>query len=227
MTEEFGKAYWEDHYRGHDAPQTGHDAAHTGHDAAHTGHDAAHTGHDATHGGHGADPSPHLLAEAGNLPPGTALDAGCGEGANAIWLAARGWQVTAVDIAATALRHARARAAVTAAAGRIDWVEADLTSWTPEAKHFDLVCAHYVHPAGPRGALLGKLAEWVVPGGTLLIVDHADGAPLTVAAEELAAALDPGQWDVAVAEARIRTAAGPHGHAVTLHDAVLRARKRP
>ena len=55
-------------------------------------------------------PNAHLLAEVGDLRPGRALDAGCGHGAEAIWLAASGWQVTAVDFSATALAHARSTA---------------------------------------------------------------------------------------------------------------------
>ena len=102
MSEEFGKAFWEDRYRTHTAVCR-------------------------------RRPNPQLVAEAGDLAPGTALDAGCGEGTDAIWLASRGWQVTAVDIATTALRRAREHADTLDAdiTSRIDWVPADLTSWTP------------------------------------------------------------------------------------------------
>ncbi|WP_051864530.1 class I SAM-dependent methyltransferase [Streptosporangium roseum] len=207
MSEEFGEAYWEERYRGHSAVHSGR-------------------------------PNPQLVAEAGDLAPGTALDAGCGEGADAVWLASRGWRVTAVDIAATALRRARERAETLGAdvAGRIDWAQADLTDWTPAEEHFDLVCAHYVHPAASREALFRRLAASVAPGGTLLIVDHHPSHPQAatahasapkahVTAEELAAGLDPDRWDIAVAEARTRTATDHHGHEITLHDAVLRARR--
>lgn len=96
------------------------------------------------------------MAQAGDLAPGTALDAVCGEGTDAIWLASRGWQVTAVDFATIALRRAREHADTFGAdiTRRIDWVQADLTSWTPTEEHFDLVSAHYVHPAtSPRGTV--------------------------------------------------------------------------
>ncbi|MGH3951669.1 MAG: class I SAM-dependent methyltransferase [Pseudonocardiaceae bacterium] len=209
MSEQFGKAYWEDRYRAHNAV-------------------------------HRRRPNPQLVTEAGDLAPGTALDAGCGEGADAIWLASRGWLVTAVDIAATALRRAREHAETLGAdiTSRIDWVQADLTSWTPTEEHFDLVSAHYVHPAKPREALFRRLAAAVAPAGTLLIVGHhasdlqtttspapAPGAHVT--AEEVAASLEPDRWDIAVAEARSRSDTAHDGHEVTIHDAVLRARKRP
>ena len=79
-------------------------------------------------------PNAHLTAEVGDLRSGRALDAGCGHGSDTLWLAARGWQVTAVDFAATALASARSTAEAMGpdVAERIDWVEADLATWTPE-----------------------------------------------------------------------------------------------
>ncbi|UVS79061.1 bifunctional 2-polyprenyl-6-hydroxyphenol methylase/3-demethylubiquinol 3-O-methyltransferase UbiG [Actinokineospora sp. UTMC 2448] len=178
-------------------------------------------------GHHRQVPSPQLVAEVADLPPGTALEAGCGEGANAIWLAGRGWRVTAVDISATALERAREDGADVP----VDWVHADLTDWTPPAEHFDLVSAHYVHPTGPPGALFAKLASAVSPGGTLLVVGHdpADHHSVPEAhstTADVIAALEPDRWDVVVAESRTRVATDPHGRGVELHDAVLRARKR-
>ena len=78
-------------------------------------------------------PNAHLTAEVGDLRPGRALDAGCGHGPETLWLATHGWQVTAVDFAATALAYARSTAEATGPdiAERIDWVEADLANWTP------------------------------------------------------------------------------------------------
>ncbi|MFP1625276.1 class I SAM-dependent methyltransferase [Streptomyces sp. 5K101] len=184
-------------------------------------------------------PNPQLVTEPGTLPPGRALDAGCGEGADAIWLASRGWCVTAVDIAATALGRARehAEALDAAAASRIEWIEADLTTWTPAAAHFDLVSTHYVHPAGVRDALFRRLAASVAPGGTLLVVGHHPSAPqepvahaasreVHFTAEDVAAGLDPDRWEIVVAEARARSVAAHDGRETVLHDAVLRARKR-
>jgi 2-polyprenyl-3-methyl-5-hydroxy-6-metoxy-1,4-benzoquinol methylase len=204
VTEEFGREFWEERYSGHAAAGE-------------------------------REPSAHLVAEVRDLAPGTALDAGCGEGAEAIWLAGRGWRVTAVDITAAALDRAREHARGTA--GQIDWVQADLTAWTPPPGRFDLVCAHYVHPAGSRQALLARLAAAVAPGGTLLVVEHAHAAShgaghdpsvpaARVGAAELAAALDPARWEVAVTEPPARQVSTHDGRQVPLRDVILRARRR-
>jgi SAM-dependent methyltransferase len=184
-------------------------------------------------------PNTQLVAEAADLPPGTALDVGCGEGADAVWLAERGWQVTAVDFARTALERGRAHAETLAPeiAGRILWVHADVTAELP-GERFDLVSAQFMHlPPEPRRRLFVRLAAAVAPGGTLLVVGHdfsdvAAGAQRPPEPErfftagEVAESLDDG-WDVVVAEARPRPAAVHEGHDITVHDAVLRARKRP
>ncbi|MEK8108387.1 class I SAM-dependent methyltransferase [Micromonospora sp. M12] len=73
------------------------------------------------------------------------MDAGCGTGAEAIWLASHGWQVTAVDISSEALARAAVRAEGSAVSDRVRWVEADLTTWAPKTR-FDLVTTHYAHP---------------------------------------------------------------------------------
>ncbi|MGV9839969.1 class I SAM-dependent methyltransferase [Nocardia niigatensis] len=87
------------------------------------------------------EPNTVLLVQASGLPVGQALDVGCGEGADALWLARRGWQVTAVDVALTALQ--RAAVSATDISGRIAWVRADLTSTPPPEDSFDLVSAQY------------------------------------------------------------------------------------
>ncbi|NEW32491.1 class I SAM-dependent methyltransferase [Nocardia cyriacigeorgica] len=192
------------------------------------------------HGGHSAirEPNPHLVGGTGDLPPGKALDAGCGTGGEALWLASRGWQVTAVDISEAALRHARDRADAAGSdiAGRIDWQQADLTEWVPPAQYFDLVATHYVHTTGSPQALFDRLATAVATGGTLLIVGHAPTDHLSshahgssphvhITAADIAADLDPDRWEVQVAEDRSRQTIGPHGTEVTLADTVLRARR--
>jgi SAM-dependent methyltransferase len=184
-------------------------------------------------------PNPQLVAEAAGLRPGTALDVGCGEGADAIWLAERGWQVTAVDFAATALERGATHAAARGdeVAGRIRWVRADVTQEQP-GERFDLVSAQFMHlPPEERRELFARLADAVRPGGTLLVVGHdfsdvAAGAHRPPAperfftAQEVAASLDADAWEVLVAEARPRPAAVHEGHDITVHDAVLRARRR-
>jgi SAM-dependent methyltransferase len=183
-------------------------------------------------------PNTQLVAEAADLPPGTALDVGCGEGADAIWLAERGWQVTAVDFARTALQRGRAQAETRGPeiADRIRWVHADVTAELP-GDRFDLVSAQYMHlPPEPRRRLFARLAAAVAPGGMLLVVGHdfsdiAAGAHRPpeperfFTARQVAESLDDG-WDVLVAEARPRPAHVHEGEDITVHDAVLRARRR-
>ena len=126
-------------------------------------------------------PNAHLLAEFGDLQPGRALDAGCGHGSEAIWLAASGWQVTAVDFAVTALEHGRSRAQTVGpdVADRITWVEGDLGSWAPTTESFDLVSCLYVHVAGEVGEMVRRLGTGVAAGGTLFLVGHRPVDPAT------------------------------------------------
>lgn len=113
------------------------------------------------------DPIDVLVDELGGLPPGRALDLGCGAGRAAAWLADRGWRVTGVDYSEVALRLARERRA------DIDWVLADLRGYEPERGAFDLVLVLYVHlPSPQRLALLARAAGALVRGGTLLVLGH-------------------------------------------------------
>ncbi|MEV4414100.1 class I SAM-dependent methyltransferase [Catellatospora sp. NPDC049609] len=187
-------------------------------------------GHGARHG----SPSPQLTAEVAGLPVGTALDAGCGRGADALWLARQGWRVTAVDVSATAVGDARKAAEQHEpdVAARVHWVVADLTAWAPPTQ-YDLVVSQYVHPGVPFGAFAARLARGVAPGGTLLVVghDHADEhsaahapGPASIGLDAVTAALDPRRWVVEVAESRTRHAG--HGSArPSMHDLVVRARR--
>lgn len=221
MTHAFDKAYWEQRYAA---------------------------------GGSGASsaplPNPYLVRESEHLSPGTALDAGCGHGAEAMYLEARGWRVTAVDIAGQAINEARRRSA--AAGLDVRWLEADLTSWSPDER-FDLVTTHYAHPAMPQLDFYRRIAGWVAPGGSLLIVAHAPhpehgehaehhrpGTPASLGEQggppphamvrlldllDLLSALDPDHWNIVSAEETSHTV--PHGHGETvLHDAVVRASRR-
>jgi SAM-dependent methyltransferase len=184
-------------------------------------------------------PNPQLVTEAAGLPAGTALDVGCGEGADAIWLAGHGWQVTAVDISAVALQRAAAQALRVGAdaARRITWQHADLGRWIPAAASFDLVSAQFVHlPKAQRELIFRQVAESVAPGGTLLIVGHHPSdlqttvprpplPELFYGAADVAAALAPQEWTILVQEARPRIAQDPDGRSVTVHDSVLRAQR--
>ncbi|BCK57631.1 class I SAM-dependent methyltransferase [Nocardia wallacei] len=177
------------------------------------------------------EPNAVLVTEAAGLPPGQALDVGCGEGGDARWLAGQGWQVTAVDISRVALE--RARAAGVPGPGAVAWTRADLTVTPPPAAAFDLVSVQYFpfpRQAGDR-ALRGLL-DAVAPGGILLFVGH-DLADLTGHEDfdphafyhpaDVAALLDSG-WDIEVSETRRRIGPPPAGTHHT-HDVVLRARR--
>ena len=171
-----------------------------------------------------------LVAQAADLPPGRALDVGCGEGGDVLWLAGLGWRVTGLDWSAVALDRAAEHAAEAGVTDLVEWVRGDVDSWQPPAAAYELVTAHFLHPTGEqRPSVLARLAAAVAPGGTLLWVGHpydAERAALWggdrfAAAAEVAAALDPAAWEVLVAASRPRPA-GDHHPA----DEVLRARRR-
>lgn len=178
-------------------------------------------------------PNGVLVVEAADLPPGQALDLGCGEGGDALWLAGRGWLVTAVDISRVALE----RAASVAGDAKVSWTHADLTDYTPPAGSFDLVTAMY--PALPHTAerSVRAMLAAVVPGGTLLVGGHDlsdwhndhDHEPdfdpaLFYRPDEIAELLDD-TWTVLVNETRPRVSPAPPGTG-HINDVVLKARKR-
>jgi SAM-dependent methyltransferase len=182
------------------------------------------------------NPNPQLVTEVAGRPPGGALDVGCGEGADAIWLARRGWTVVAADISGVALERAARHARDTdpAVAARIQWRQADLLARPPEPRRFDLVSAQFMQlPPEPRTRLFTALAASVRDGGMLLIVGHhpsdlAAGVPrppmpeLFYTPDEIAGLLD-GSWAINASEARPRPATTPDGADVTVHDTVLAA----
>jgi SAM-dependent methyltransferase len=185
------------------------------------------------------NPNPQLVAEVTGRAPGRALDAGCGEGADAIWLAGQGWEVVATDISGVALERAErhALAANPAAAARITWQQADLLAQPPEPCSFDLVSAQFIQlPPEPRASLFGSLAAAVRDGGMLLVVGHhpsdlTSGVPrppmpeLFYTQDDVAKLLD-GSWTIDVSQARPRSARTPDGAEATIHDTVLVATRR-
>jgi SAM-dependent methyltransferase len=200
---DFTGRYWEDHYR------------------------------EADHESHQSMPNPHLFEVTERLRPGTALDAGCGEGAEAIRLAEQGWRVTAVDISATAIEKARDAAAARGLED-LDFRCLDLTVSGPEPDHYDLVTAHHVHTTDDR-AFVRALGSSVKPGGVLLVVGHeplAEGevdlhSPGSHAtADQVASYLDRDAWDIEVAEARVSGGTTPDGDPFEYRDSVFRARKK-
>jgi len=179
-------------------------------------------------------PNGALVVEAADLPPGRVLDVGCGEGADAVWLAARGWTVTALEVSGVALeraaRHARD------AGVSVEWVHAGLAEAALPAGSFDLVSAQY--PAllrTPDAAAERALLAAVAPGGLLLLVHHAgmdtqpvhEGGfdPADYVWPAMIAALLDADWQVEVDEQRPRIV--PDGGAGAHHvdDLVLRARR--
>jgi len=181
------------------------------------------------------NPNPVLVTEVADLPPSTALDVGSGEGADAVWLAARGWGVTGAELSTADLKQAATQGE------RLDlsitWQHRDLTR-EPASGTDDLVSAFFLHLSPvPRRTLFAHLAAAVAPGGTLLIVGHDPSdmhttmprhglAEMGWTADEVADALGEG-WTIVVAEARPRTTTDPEGREITIHDAVLRARRNP
>ena len=174
-------------------------------------------------------PNTVLVDVVGGLRPGTALDLGCGEGGDAIWLARQGWRVTAVDVSATALDRAAADAATAGVTDRIDFRQHDLALAFPSGA-FDLVSAQYLHSPieFPRAHVLQEAASAVTPGGLLLIVDHASVGPgLWSEPEETLAPLDlnPDEWHTERLEARERETTHPNGRVVTHTDNVVAVRR--
>jgi len=152
-------------------------------------------------------PNPSLVAEVADLAPGSALDLGCGQGGDAIWLASRGWSVTAADISTAALSTAARNAAAAGLADAIAWERHDLAVSVPGGA-FDLVAVAYLHSPVEldRTRILRAAAEAVAPGGTLVVVGHAPSpshpqadlpSPQQVV-EDLA--LPPGQWRLRTSE---------------------------
>jgi SAM-dependent methyltransferase len=121
-----------------------------------------------------ARPNVFVVEELAALPPGRALDLGTGEGRNAVWLAERGWRVTAVDFSPVGL--AKAARLAESRGVTVEWTEADLRGYQPAAAGYDLVLLAYLHLPHPDfTALLGRAAAALAPGGTLLLVGHDAG----------------------------------------------------
>ena len=180
--------------------------------------------------------NPQLEVEASSLASGRALDVGCGEGADTVWLAGRGWSVTALDFAVAALEKTAAHAAEAGVGDRVTTLHADVRTWLPGEERWDLVSSQFMHlPDGGMVDLTRRLGSAVAPGGTLLVVGHhpedlATGLrhghrSFLFTPESLIPALEDGQWEIEVCDVRSRTAVHPQAGEVTLRDSVLRARR--
>lgn len=180
-----------------------------------------------------AEPNRLFAAEVAGLEPGRALDVACGEGRNAVWLAERGWEVTAVDFSDVALEKARRLAS-----GRgvdVEWVLADVLDYAPEPAAFALVAVLYLQiPADDLARAIRAAASAVAPHGTLIVLGH-DSANLTggyggpkdasvlFTPEEVVAEL--GDLVVERAETVHRSVALEDGASATALDAFVRAHR--
>jgi len=186
------------------------------------------------------EPNPVLVDVAGGLQPGRALDLGCGEGGDAVWLAENGWEVTGVDVSSTALTRAAALADSRGVGSRVTWIAENLETWQP-ASRYDLVLAFYLHtPVDfPRAELLRRAAETVNGGGHLLVVGHFGLPPwaephhghehqfLTVEQEIHVLDLPQGEWQTVLSESRPRELKGPDGQRAVIDDVVVLLRRSP
>jgi SAM-dependent methyltransferase len=177
-------------------------------------------------------PNAVLVEEIDGMEPGAALDLGCGEGADSIWLAEQGWRVTGADISQVALERAAAHAAEVGVADRITWERHDFSQSIPSGP-FDLVSAHFLHSPvdDPRDPALRAAAGAVAPGGTLLVVSH-ESVPwhpeveFPTAQEVLDSLdIDPHAWTVERLDSRRRRVKRPDGDEVDVSDSVVRLRR--
>ena len=181
------------------------------------------------------NPNAQLVAEASGLTAGTALDVGCGEGGDVIWLARQGWRVTGADFSANGLARAARHAEQAGIGDQTTWWQVDARTFTAPERPYDLVTTHFLHP--PDGGMVEvtrRLATAVAPGGHLLIVGHAPDEGFThltashrramFVADELLPGL-PDDFQALVVEQRPRTVTRDRV-TVDVHDSTLFARRQ-
>lgn len=183
-------------------------------------------------------PNQRLVEQVSGLTPGRALDVGCGEGADAVWLAQQGWLAAGVDVSQVALDRAATHAEDLGVGERTTWCRVDVLGGSPLPGGMDLVAASYLHPPLTLFAqTYDAMAGAVRAGGTLLVVGHhpADSstglrnpalAHLLFTPEQVLARLAADAWDVAVAEGQARETTNADGDTITITDAVVRAVRR-
>ena len=197
--------------------------------------DERYTGSDRVWSGR---PNPRLVEHVADLMPGMAVDVGCGEGADVVWLAERGWRVTGVDVSGVALERAQQHAGEAGLADRTSWLQADLVAGDALPGGADLVSAQYLHvPTGVFAAVYAAIASAVRPGGTLLVVGHhpADRdtglrnprlSHLLFPPEKVTDLLDAG-WRIDVAGTPTREVEDKSGNPVVVTDTVVLAVRDP
>lgn len=180
------------------------------------------------------NPNGSLVAVVGRITPGTALDIGCGEGGDAVWLAEKGWKVTALDISQTALDRGAQAAQARGLGNAITWTLADLSTWKPDAT-YDLVTASFLQSPVhlPRAEVLNTAAEAVAKGGLFVVIAHATAPPWAheamqhqdqlMGASELSAlvGLSGDTWELEVCEEHRRGVTSPEGESAEIDDAVV------
>lgn len=183
-------------------------------------------------------PNQRLVEQVAGLTPGSAADVGCGEGADAVWLAEHGWDVTALDVSEVALSRAREHAEEAGVAARVRILHHDLVGGGgPLPGRYDLVSVFFFHvlPEAFDGIYRG-LADAVAPGGTLLVVGHhpedhesgvrrPHGGQLLFTPDQVVALLDPEEWTVVTQDDPQRVMATADGE-ITVRDSVVRAIRR-
>jgi 2-polyprenyl-3-methyl-5-hydroxy-6-metoxy-1,4-benzoquinol methylase len=187
-------------------------------------------------------PNQRLVEHASGLPPGVALDVGCGEGADVVWLAERGWRVTGADVSPVALERARRHAGEAGVADRTTWLHVDLVAGGELPRGNDLVSAMYLHvPDADFDRVYSDIASSVRPGGSLLVCGHHPDERDTglrnprlshlLFAPERVTALLGAEWEVEVADARTRDVPaddhGHGGHGAVATDTVVLAHREP
>lgn len=178
-----------------------------------------------------------VLAEvASTLVPGRALDLGCGEGGDAVWLAQQGWTVTGLDISPTAVARGNSAAAAEGISDdRLHLLSADLETWSPREDQDFVTCSFLHSPPAliDRELILRRAVRWVRPGGHLLVISHAQAPPWadpkmiegyvfpTPESDLSALELDRQDWQVLTCQTRQRIATGPDGRVATVTDGVV------
>lgn len=180
-------------------------------------------------------PNTQLVAIVAGLTPGTALDVGCGEGGDVIWLAQQGWRVTGADFSQNGLTRAARQADAAGVAGQVEWWQIDAREFDAGGRTWDLVTTHFLHP--PDAGMVEvtrRLAAAVAPGGYLLVVGHAPSPLFTQLhaahrqamwlAEDLRPAL-PADFEVRILEQRPRSMTRD-GQLLEVEDSTLFAQRQ-